>query len=467
MKNKIKKCASILLFCLCLISCEDFVEVDAPNHKIIGTQVFSSDQMAISAMTGIYNQLMKASFSSGSSSSVSFLSGLSADNLQNIRETNLVGMQFERHEILPTNPNNLYLWSSAYNMIYLTNAFLEGLESSDDVSPELKSRLEGQAKFIRAFTYFYLVNLYGDVPLILTTDYRQNELAERDSEQEVYQQIIDDLNASIGLLGEEYPLGERTRVNKYAAMALLARVYLYREDWQLAEDLSSRVIAQSSMYKILEDLDEVFLANSQEAIWQISPIGRGNSSTHTNEGSLFIIHPTFYFFASVKLEEDLIETFQPQDKRLVNWTGFNETMEAFFLHKYKIWNSTEVPIAEYSMVLRLAEQYLIRAEARAAQGKIAEAIEDIDFIRTRAGLAPIAEVEAGLGQEDLLSIILQERRLELFGEWGHRWLDLKRTGRAGEILGDVESLWQPTDVYYPIPAQEIMKNPNLSQNNGY
>lgn len=467
MKNlTLRKAILVFLISIPLVSCEEFVDLETPNYKITSQEVFNSDETAISAMTGIYNQLALASFSNGSTSSVTFLAGLSADNVQNIRSTNLSRTEFEQHQINPGNTLNLSLWSSAYNIIYLTNALLEGIEGSDSISADVRSRLEGEAKFVRAFTYFYLVNLYGDVPLILSTDFRQNEVASRTSEKVIYQQIISDLQTSLNSLGEEYLNGERTTVTRLSAVALLARVYLYLEDWQLAEEFSSQIIDQQGKYELLENINDVFLANSKEAIWQISPIGRGNISTHTNEGNVFIIHPVFSFFASVKLNENLVQNFDPEDKRLFNWIGNNSSLNAFYSHKYKLWNSSEQPIIEYSMVLRLAEQYLIRAEAYAAQGKIPEAIADINVIRTRAGLDPIPETVELEGAE-LLNLIMEERRRELFAEWGHRWLDLSRIGKAGEIFEKDNPSWQPTDILYPIPAEERIKNNQLTQNPGY
>ena len=162
-----------------LIACEDFVEVDAPDYKIIREDVFNSEETARSAMTGIYNELFRSSFSNGTQYSVTVLGALSGNLLMNIRETNLVRMEFQQHEISAENTSNLFLWTSAYNMIYNTNAFLEGLQSSETIGSEVKNQLQGEAKFVRAFTYFYLVNLYGEVPLVLTTDYEQNQLANR------------------------------------------------------------------------------------------------------------------------------------------------------------------------------------------------------------------------------------------------------------------------------------------------
>jgi len=462
----IKQFKFLILIITCILagSCEDFLEVGVPNHKIVSETVFENDDTALSAMTGIYNELFNASFSGGWNYSVTVLAGLSADILQPINPESPTFGEFYQNEITPDNSPNLSLWSSAYNIVYMTNAILEGLEQSDDLTEQTKIRLEGEAKFIRAFTYFYLVNIYGDVPLVLTTDYRDNSLVSRDSAEEVNAQILSDLESALDLLGTEYLAAERTHVNRFVVMAFLARVHLYQQNWEQAETLSSEVIAQTSTYEILEDLDQVFLANSREALWQISPIGRGNILTSTGEGQVFIGTSR----SALKLADSFIENIDPQDKRLSNWVNIftNATRNFYFPYKYKDRSSLS-NITEYSMVLRLAEQYLIRAEAKAMQGNLSGAIADVDIIKSRAGIDLIEETNPGISIEELLKVIMEERKLELFAEWGHRWLDLKRTGKAAEVLEAKTFLWQDTDLLYPMPEAERMKNPNLGQNLGY
>ena len=466
MKQKfISKNLFLVLLVFTLISCEDFVEVDAPNSRLTKEVVFNNNDTALGAMTGIYNQLFLSAFANGHFSSVTILSGLSGGIVEN-HKNYPSRMQFEEHQLEPGNPDNLYIWSSAYNIIYMTNSVLEGLEVSQNVSPELKQQIEGEARFIRAFSYFYLVNLYGDVPLVLTTDYNENRLTERKPGAEVYLQIIEDLEIAQEFLNNNYPDGERTRVNSYAASALLSRVQLYLGQWEKAENLSSRVIEETSQYELLEHLDDVFLANSKEAIWQISPIGGGGYMTQTNEGSNFVIDPLYSYMAAFQLDEKFPEIFEEDDLRLQNWIGFDEGENAFFPYKYKIQYSSSFPITEYSMVLRLAEQYLIRAEAKAHLGNLTGALEDINALRRRANLSDLAETNFDFTQDALLDLIFKERKKELFAEWGHRWFDLKRSGRAGGVFGN-EPYWQSTDLLYPIPAEERKKNSNLSQNPGY
>ena len=134
----------------------------------------------------------------------------------------------------------------------------------------------------------------------------------------------------------------------------------------------------------------------------------------------------------------------------------------YYPFKYKVMSGTN--LTEYYITLRLAEQFLIRAEARAQQGNISGAKTDVNVIRTRAGLPNTTANDKG----GLLNAIEQERRIELFAEWGHRWFDLKRTGRATTVLGSLKpATWQPTDELWPIPQSQINLNPSLTQNNGY
>ena len=461
--KKLKFIKAILIVAVCqyFASCQDYVEVEIPDHKIVREAVFRNDETALSAMKGVYNELFRSSFTNGSINSITALAGLSAHEVENLNATNFTVQEFEENQIRANNAGNLSLWSSAYNMIYMVNSLLEGITDSEQLSEDVHRQLEGEAKFVRAFTYFYLVNLYGDIPLLLTTDYRVNALAPRNATREIYSQINTDLQQAVDLLDTDYPNGERTYVNQYVIMALWARVNLYQENWEQAENLASKVIHQSDTYEILENLDQVFMMNSREAIWQISPIGRGNQFTNTNDGALYISP-----IPSLRLSDQLAGSFNDGDKRLEHWIGFNGEGNTYYPYKYKDGSSNN-SITEYSMVFRLAELYLVRAEARTMQGKLPGAIADIDRIRSRANLGLIAEIRPGITKEELRQAILDERRKELFTEWGHRWFDLKRTEKASEVLGSGNPLWDATDTLFPIPDEERLKNPNLNQNPGY
>jgi hypothetical protein len=271
--------------------------------------------------------------------------------------------------------------------------------------------------------------------------------------------MISDLKDAENLLENLYPTANRTRPNKYAAAALLARVYLYRKDWINAEAQASLIIG-SGMYSLDTDLNSVFLAGSNETIWQLKPVV---PSRNTWEGYL-VLPASANSTPTYLLTNSLVDAFEPGDQRKVAWTKSRTFAghTVFYPVKYKVKTSSTV--SEYYVVLRLAEQYLVRAEARAMQGDYSGAAEDINLIRDRVGLSP----KTAATQAEILLAIEKERRVELFAEWGHRWFDLKRTARADTVLGAAKpGTWQATDVLWPIPQSQINLNPALTQNPGY
>ncbi|MBT1697921.1 RagB/SusD family nutrient uptake outer membrane protein [Fulvivirgaceae bacterium PWU4] len=457
----------ILLFMLtCCVACAEFLNIDEPKNQVVGGAAYKDDASATSAIIGIYTKIMEApAFASGS---ITLHAGFSADE---INQSNVNG--FQTNSLLPTDPElKSSLWEPGYKYIYYANSLLEGISTSSNVSLGVRRKLEGEAKFIRAFSFFYLTNLFGDVPLVTTTDYKINEMFHRTPQAEVYEQIVSDLLDAEGLLPADYSIygNERIRPNKSAATALLARVYLFRNRWSEAEAAATSVINNTELYSLQDSVYEVFLAKvkqqpNREALWQLAPV----SISYTFEKQLFNFDSQ-NLTSSNLLCGSAVNAFEAGDKRKKYWIGSAvvDKRSYFFPSKYKAGDNASEAAKEYSMVLRLAEQYLIRAEARAQQNKLAEAIADVDTIRHRAGLPLIQNTNPGIGKEELILAIMQERRVEFMAEWGHRWLDLKRTLRADAVLSSVKADWQPTDVLYPIPQSEIDNNPNLQpQNEGY
>jgi hypothetical protein len=298
------------------------------------------------------------------------------------------------------------------------------------------------------------VNLWGDVPLVLTTDYKANNIMLRTATGQVYQQIISDLKDAESLMLDNYSYSanQRVRANKGVATALLARVYLFTGDWVNAEAESSVLISNTSQYSLEPNLLKVFSTISKEAIIQFW------GQQFPNELNAFAIDPSYGIFGGV-LNRQFVDGFEPGDQRAAVWIGSILFGGNTFYGPLK-YQDYAIPPNDYSTVLRLAEQYLIRAEACANQNKLASAIADINEIRNRAGL-PNTTAST---QSDLLDAVLQERRAELFTEWGHRWLDLKRTGRANAVLGPLKPGWKQEDSLYPIPESQLISNPAIKQN---
>lgn len=459
--------ASIRLCKICIIclllgtgiwGCSDFVEVDPPKNILVSSTVFDNPATVRSALANIFYQIREQGMVSGTSGLTTAL-GIYADELDYYGFSDPLTQMYQ-HNVLPGNNTILEWWSNAYTNIYGANTIIDGMEGSTSLTEEDKKKFKGQALFVRAYVHSLLGSLFGEIPYITTTAYDDNNVVERLSSALVNEAIINDLQEAIELLeGEDTETGERVIPDVYAAKALLSRMYLYTEEWESAEMIASEIIAGFSLEA---DVRQVFLKESQETIWQLKP---GDIIKNTHEANQLIIQSIPG--QSFALTESLLKAFEPDDMRQRHWTesisDIDSTVTLHFAHKYKA-NFSVTESLEHSVIFRLAEQYLIRAEARAETGNLSGAREDLDAIRNRAGLdATPARLE-----NELLEAIYQERRVELFTEQGLRWFDLKRTGKALDVLPALKPGWKATDVLLPIPELELQANPNLlPQNPGY
>lgn len=425
---------------------------------LTGDKVFSSDASAEAAVLGLYSHMMSVQLGIINGGATLY-AGLTADEL-NTTSSDAELLAFATNSITPVSNLGLArLWTQNYINIYHANAVLEGLSRSSSLTPQLSSRLKGEALLVRALHHFYLASFFGDIPVVRSTDPVVNSTLRRTPIADVYQQIISDLREARVLLPEAYYTAGRNRPNRWTAAAFLARVYLYTQDWQKADEEASAIMA-SGLYQ-LETLNKVFLAGSTEAIWQLSPV---SANSNTGEGNAFIpasatTKPIYIITSS------FLNAFETGDKRKGEWIRATTVSNQSFYYPYKYKVKTGgAPYTEHNNVFRLAELYLIRAEARVHTNNLTGALADINLIRTRAGLPPINLAT----QPSLLSAIEQERRIELFAEWGHRWFDLVRTNRADAVLDSEKSpWWQPHDKLYPILQEDIIRNPLLIQNPGY
>lgn len=462
MKDQIKKYRKLLVMFILVVSlnsCDDFVNVDAPNSQLTTPAVFEDALTATVALTDIYAKMRENGFVSGRPNGFTCLAGTYADDLISYEIGNSTSESFFNNSLLATNPSINTLWRNSYSQIYAANAVIEGVNNSSSLSESVKNQIRGEALFIRAFLHFYLMSVFGDIPYIKTTDYIANSTVTRMSSELVFQQIISDLEFALNGVNTTYIDSGRTRPNKATIQAFLARVYLYHGDYQEASNMASAVLNTTSLYQLEPNLDTEFLKQSHATIWQLSP---GAASANTYEGNSFIFFtgpPTKF-----SLTQSLVAQFETNDLRRVHWVKSIINGSQVWYHAYKYKKDIATPTSvENSIVLRLAEQFLIRAEARAKQGDLIGAKEDLNVIRQRAGLSNTTAVTI----EQVLSAILQERRLELFTELGHRFLDLKRLNLLDSVLG-TKSGWSTNDKLWPLPKAEMDANPFLvPQNIGY
>lgn len=469
MKKKSLKKVSVFITCkflkkvillLLVTSCDHFTDVELPKSQLTKTAVFDNYATANAALADIYIKLRDDGILSGNTLGVSNILANYADELTLYAGGTNSSIPFYNNTLLASNTSVMENWNNSYNLIYAANAVLEGSEKSAALTYAEKKALRGEALFVRGILHFYLTNLFGDLPYVTSTDYKTNSVTKKVAVTDVYPLIIRDLETASDLLEPVYKNTERIRPNQFVAKALLARVYLYNHSWSEASNASSAVLNATALFNLETNLSSVFLKGSKETIWQFQPSVLGKN---TDEATVFIFSTAPPPLAS--LTNNLINSFAVGDGRKTTWTGSVKSGSNIWYYpfKYKEFNNTAVSL-EYSKIFRLAEQYLIRAEARAQSGDLIGAKEDLNKIRKRAGL----DNTLAVSKEDILLAIVQERRWELFTEYGHRFFDLKRSGTIDTVLSVSKPGWNTDDALFPIPQNELTANPNLSpQNKGY
>lgn len=458
-----KKGNSIRILALFLIltyfsSCDSFVEVALPSSQLTGDLVFKDKNTANAALIDIYAKMRDNGLLSGNLTGTSTSLGLYADELNYYGPVTDTGGSLYNNTLMATDANVMQIWNITYGQIYAANSIIAGMLDAP-ISKVDRDQLIAEGLFIRSLLYFYLTNTFGDVPYITSTDYRVNSIAPRVEIQTIYASIIADLKLASSLIQENYQAQGRVRPNRATVNALLARVYLYTNQWEESVSTASAVLNQSE-YSLELPIAQVFLKESPSTIWQFGPKFEGNN---TDFGITFIFNsgpPPF-----VALTEGLINAFEENDQRKLYWTTAvtNNVKTWYYSSKYTQNGFTGVSI-EYPIVFRIQEQYLIRAEGNARLGRLTEAKEDLDKVRIAAGLI----VTNAVTQQEIIDAILRERRVEFFCEYGSRFYDLKRTGNLNEALSTVKLGWNVNDALFPIPENEILINPNLKpQNSGY
>lgn len=264
-------------------SCKKMIRINPPKNQLTSDKIFDNDATVNAAIINLYTGL--ANIDGNIISQV----GLYTDELD-YQRTDPGTLEFVNSTLSITNTNVSNTWKSFYSIIYQCNSIIEGLQTSTQgVTDSVKKGGIAEAKFLRAYSYFNLVNFYGDVPLLTTTDVHYTASAPRATVTSIYEQIISDLKDAENDLSAYYPGGEKVRANKWTASFLLSKVYLYNKDWTNAESESSAVI--NSIYNLMP-LNNIFIKNSPEAIWQL-----WNQNGFSNLEYNLFHHPGFHRIA--------------------------------------------------------------------------------------------------------------------------------------------------------------------------
>jgi hypothetical protein len=451
MKSIIYTILPVLLIGLCCLSaCKKLLEIPSPQNQLTTDKVFADSTSATAAMVNVY-----ALFNNTIDVNYNAVMSCYTDELQYSGATQQF-IEYNQASVPPSNSTNASFWQNSYFAIYSCNDALAQSQSSSGLSEQLKQQFQGEAKFLRAYAYLNLINTYGSVPLILTTNVNQNSIAASSDSVTVYKQIIQDLLEAKSGLSTSYIGQGKVRANQYAADALLARVYLWQKNWTAAESTSDEVIS-SALYTPLPNTLSTFTANSLETIFafytQFGYIADGPNLVPSSGA------PQFFY------TNQQLNAFEPGDHRKTDWILTTLVDTTAFYSPYKYHNITpNTSSPEFLIALRAGEQYLIRAEARAELNNLSGAIADLNVIRNRAGLSAYSGLT---DKTSIINAVYHERQVELFTEWGNRYSDLKRTGRLSAVNSTIKPDWKNAAIVLPIPQSEINTDPNLKQNQGY
>jgi starch-binding outer membrane protein, SusD/RagB family len=364
-----------------------------------------------------------------------------------------------RRQMQSNNAEAARTWQQAYQTINFANLILDALPVVTDA--ELKTQYEGEARFIRGALFFELVRFYGlpfqagpnnlGVPIMLTA----NKTAEQASQQfaratigEVYTQAIADLRAAEALLPEEN-LSGNGRVNKFAAKAMLARLYLQQNNYAQARTLANDVIENGPASLTASVTGPFRTRNSIESLFEIQQNDQYNAGA-SNDGLATFFAPSDFARGDVAVLPPFLDMYDPTDTRFTLLFTEDQGGRAGRIRSTK-WNN----FGQNIPIIRLAEMYLIRAEANRELGTSigATPLEDVNTIRERAQVASLTAVT--------VADILKERQLELAFE-GFRVHDLRRRQLTAGILP-----WNSPRLVFPIPLHDTNLSKALVQNPGY
>jgi hypothetical protein len=366
-------------------------------------------------------------------------------------------------QIRPSNGAVSALWGGIYNVAYAANFILERLPTVSGVPAQQRREVTATARFLRGYAYFIGAYTYGGIPIVTTTDLATNRNVPRSTREEVLAFVLEDYQAALADLPDE-PSGPGF-AGKNAVRAALARYFLYARDWPRAEQYATEVI-NSGKYTLDEDYEDVVLKDfPRESILEV-----GYTLTDDPGTATFGLNNIFLGRREViPSNQAVLALLSAESGERVETLGFNPNQlggvdNGWSVRKYGTADEENNNI----YVFRLAEMYLIRAEARANRNNVAgtgSATEDLNVLRARAK-APL--VNGVSGQAAMLRLVEQERLYELAYE-GHRWYDLVRTGRAQPVLSAFSPNWESTYEVWPIPLGETQRNPALknNQNPGY
>ncbi|GAB3230673.1 RagB/SusD family nutrient uptake outer membrane protein [Hymenobacter seoulensis] len=482
-------CGTFLLTLGLLSSCGKEFLSEEPTDQVTDANFYKTTTDAIQATNAVYSELGKGGQYNyalwgigdiGSDLSTTGGGG-GGDGIEQ--------QQLDFYNIPTTNPLITRLWGGCYIGIGRANIVLQKVPGMS-IDAAIQKRSIGEAQFLRAKYYFDLVRAYGDVPLLTTPPTSLEEVnVPRTPAAQVYELIVKDLTDAIGNLPASYSGDDIGRATKWAATGLLAKVYLTQGNMAGAAQRAREVISQSgkSLWDNYGDNFKVATENGKESLFEVQYVAGRNQ--YTFDGLGFVgnefmgprgqgIVPQGGYGFNIP-EPDFVAGYEPGDLRrdVTIWkpgdaypdgrvqpSSLPGSPNGYGVKKWFVGkNNTNIWDSELNIpVLRLAEVYLILAEAA---GPTAEGYEAINKVRRRAFGLPINTASAkdlsGLSADAFKTAVWRERKYELAFE-NDRWFDMKRTGELLKYRGV-----KPFNIVLPVPQSEIDVNSGLTQNPGY
>jgi starch-binding outer membrane protein, SusD/RagB family len=444
-----------------------------PLNTISDKEAFSTPERIDKSAVGMYDALQNANYFGGRILVYADIRGIDATT-----SVNTYGNMVLFNTLQAGDPTTGDAWKGAYRTIYEANLFLKNFAPNASlVTAEKANQYIGEAKFIRALCYFYLVNMWAHpyaltanaahkgVPLVLeaaTDPFAVSNQIARSSVKDVYAAIEADLLDAESKLPVAYANAyiSVSRATKGAARALLMRLNLYKRDYAKANTYANLLITSGLYVMNTSPITAFRDYTTKESIFSVAHDGGDNPNTNYSIGN----HYSAAKAALVPATLDYVQLFESFDKRMAS-NGADSLIElrsgAYWTRKYNAGTTDWIPVFRYPEVLLTSAEALANLAAGATADP--DAIILLNQVRARSSATPLAPGN----KTDLLNAIYLERRRELAFE-GQGSLDFLRTGRAIPAHGTVAE--QPYGSNYtilPIPKYDTDKNLNLAQNDGY
>ncbi len=492
--------ATVLLMGACK---KDWLNPNPEDQLVVADSTFIKPENAVKFVNACYTNLLTWQESAFSWTGVASITSDEADKGSDPGDLGADKDQMDAITYTATSLSVSEVWKGNFQGVSNCNQALANVPKYN-IDDNLKNRLLGEARFLRAYYYFNLVRCWGDVPLVdkVIDSNSPSDLDKantRVSKDKIYEFIEGDLNYAISVLPDQYPATDIGRATKGAATGLLAKVSMYEKKWQQAYDLTEQIInGQVGNYSLVPDYSTIWREigeNSSESLFEIQgkmgkPIAgvqqycsiqgiRGGKFTFVGANGADTSAYGGWGFNTPS--EDLLNAYEPGDKRKkatimsVGDTLFDDVIivsasnprynyKAYVSKYLETYDGNDDYTNKNVRVLRMGEIYLINAEAANELGNTSVAQQSLNMVRNRAGLGNTT----ASSQSDLRQAIWKERWVELAMEYD-RFFDLVRQGRAGEVLrAQGKDFVDGKNEVFPIPQSEIdASGGKLTQNPGY